>query len=96
MARRKAELTGKKNDPAKASPSSSSASYTESPVSAAAKKASPEVKKAPEKKENGIDYFMKKDRAAKGLDPEEDDDDSEISDSEESKDLKKDPAIARM
>jgi len=38
---------------------------------------------------------MKKDRATRGVAPEEDDD-SEISESEESKELAKDPAVARM
>ena len=98
MAKRKAELTGKKTAPVPSSPSASSDSYTASPESAAAKKASPEAKKAPpaEKKVDAYDYYLKKDRAAKGLAPEEDDDDSEISDSEESKELAKDPAVARM
>ena len=97
MAIRKAEMTGKKTEPVPSSPSASSESYTASPESAAAKKASPEAKKAPpaEKKVDAYDYYLKKDRAAKGLAPEEEDD-SEISDSEESKELAKDPAVARM
>ena len=83
------------------STSKSEDSYTESPGSAAAKKASPEAQKAsppakPAKKQDAYEYFLKKDQAAKGITPVEDGEDSDIDDTDESKEQVEDPMITKM